>query len=452
MKTYFIALLLLVSLTASSQTDFQKITFAEALNQSQKAGRLILLQLESINCEMCNYAADRAFADKAVSDVVVDQFIALKISPNHSDRNLINTLYDLNNTSYATLFVNGNKDLIHRFDGTTSFTKTYLDQFNIAQYNNGEVIKLSIYEEAYRKNRTTDNMERWIWARNSLKLKSDSLLDFYVEDVAPEFLNSDWVLDFIIRQAPSLDSEADLVVRNSGSFNKIWDRIALSERIAINRKIIAKSMSKAIEEQNERYAVKVASFASATYNNDVKAATNNFNLQLLKYYEGVVAIDKYINFGKKYFDNSLLQTTPEELLRKDSLRRIELIKNAKKEEVKDGNVFIQKASITFSPSGQKYTNALNQAAWFIYKNTTNKTYLEKALEWSSKANEYSVSFESIGTEARILYKLGKKKEAIELMEKAINIKNERIKIPTAFSSLDAVLKNMKEDKDVLEVN
>lgn len=42
------------------------------------------------------------------------------------------------------------------------------------------------------------------------------------------------------------------------------------------------------------------------------------------------------------------------------------------------------------------------------------------------------------TEARIRYKIGEKKAAIELMEKAVLLKNERIKSATAFKSLEMV--------------
>ena len=76
--------------------------------------------------------------------------------------------------------------------------------------------------------------------------------------------------------------------------------------------------------------------------------------------------------------------------------------------------------------------------------------MQKALEWSSKGNQYSQKFDAMDTEARILYKLGEKKAAIELMEKVVQLKNEKIRSATAFKSLNNVLNNMKENKLIID--
>ena len=451
MKSYCTVLLLLISLNVSSQTVFQNISFDEAVTQARKTGKLVLIQLESLDCEKCNYVAARGYESAALAKRVAEEFIAIKIDSKNSDRNILNGLYDLSNTSFGTFFIDGDKNLIHRINKTTDNSNDYLEEFGVARFKNSEVMKLNIFSEDYKKFKSNDHLERWIWARTSLNLNNDSLLNIYADNLPKDSLNSVRVLDFIARQAPQYASKADAVLRKSSDFNKVWFAIPVSERISLNRRIISRSMQAAIQYKNEGYAYYVANFARGTYD-DKNEGIATYNYQFMKYYEGVVDIDKYMDFAKVYLDLSLLKNTPQDVVRKDSIRRLELMKNAKVQTITtpEGKK-VQGRSFAFTAGGQYYTNILNEAAWFIYQNTTNSAYLKKGLEWASKGNEYSEKFEAIDTEARLLYKLDRRKEAIELMEKAIAIKNDKIKIPTAFTSLDTVLKNMKEGKDVIDV-
>ena len=86
MKIIFLLLSYVFAFNASSQTIFQKISFNEALAQSQKTGKLILLQLETLDCEMCNYVATKAFENEVLSKKIKETFIAIKVDSKHSDR------------------------------------------------------------------------------------------------------------------------------------------------------------------------------------------------------------------------------------------------------------------------------------------------------------------------------------------------------------------------------
>ena len=68
-------------------------------------------------------------------------------------------------------------------------------------------------------------------------------------------------------------------------------------------------------------------------------------------------------------------------MRTDSIKKVEMLENTK--EASSASIGNQKTvtkTSSFRPMGQNYTNTLNETAWFIYKNTNEKIYLQKALE------------------------------------------------------------------------
>jgi len=451
MKITFLLCFIVFALTASSQTIFQKISFNEAIAESQNSGKLVLLQLESLDCEMCNYVVTKAFENDALLKKIKETFIAIKVDAKHGDRNFINSLYDLQDKSFGTLFIDGNKNLVHRYDKTTTLAKDYDKEFDVALFQNSEVIKLNIFRDNYNEFKNSDNLELWMSARKSLNLNNDSLLNIYAKNLLKDSLNSFRVLTFIAKQAPTKSSMADNILRGNPNFSEVWYAIPSEERIILNKKIISKSLQKAILEKNETYGLMVANFARAIYDNNKTSGNINFNFQAMTYYQGVVDMNKYFKYATFYYDSVILKTTVADVLRTDSLKKVEMIENANEVSTESvGNKKTITKSFSFRPSGQNFTNALNEAAWFIYKNTNEKIYLQKALEWSSKGNQYSQKFDAMDTEARILYKLGEKKAAIELMEKVVQLKNEKIRSATAFKSLNNVLNNMKENKSIID--
>lgn len=62
---------------------------------------------------------------------------------------------------------------------------------------------------------------------------------------------------------------------------------------------------------------------------------------------------------------------------------------------------------------------LNNYAWDFYENVTDKKMLAKAENWANKAVAMEPNYANLDTQAAVLYKLGKKKEAQKAAENAI---------------------------------
>lgn len=439
-------------LTAISQPMFENISFSDAILKSRKTGKLILVQFESIDCERCNYVASDGMDDLDLSKRIRETFIAIKVDSKHQDRGMITGLYDLNIQSFGTMFIDGSKNLIHRFDQTTTLTSKYNEQFDLALYNYSETMKLDVFEQAYQKFGTNDKLEEWIWARTALNLKSDSLLHIYARNLSKDTRNSTMAFTFIAKQAPLVASLPDQILRSHSQFDSLWYTLPSADRVKINHRIISKSMQKAIDEKDQEYALKVANFAWAIYGKDRVGAANNYYFQWVKFFEGTKNMPQYMIFAAYYYDSITSKNSVAQVLRNDSIQKIESFKNAKMQSTPTSKTETKMVkSSKFTSTTQYYTNFLNHAAWFVYSNSDNKQYLKKALEWASLANQYFQNFEAIDTEARILYKLGDKEAAVRLMETAVRLKNETIRQKNAFSSLDVVLRNMKENRIVIDI-
>lgn len=450
MKYIFVTLLFLLSKSSFGQSLFQNISFNDAIIKSLKSGKLVLIQLESSECEMCNYLGEKAFENTSIANKAAETFIPIFIGPKNPDRDLINGLFNLSYESFGTIFVDGNKNIIHRFEKTTSLTSEYNAVFDEALYNNSEVIRLSILEDIYLKSKSNSDLEQWIFARDKLNVTIDSLLNIYANNLNKDSLNSPRVIDFIANCAPRKGTVPDSILRSSTKFNSVWYAIPLKQRINLNNRIVVKSMMKAIEDKNETYALSIASFRAATYNNDPKEGKNQFFYQALSYYKAVKDVDRFIMYSSNYLKDIYENMTVDTISKIDSIGRMKEMKNLEFKEIEINGITKKVKAFSYKPISQYYTRTYNNISWFIYKNTSNKQYLEKALIWIHRGNEHFKSFEAMDTEARILYKLGNKMEAVTLMESAIKLKNERVKSNTKFSTLDKVLSNMRDSKEIID--
>jgi hypothetical protein len=81
------------------------------------------------------------------------------------------------------------------------------------------------------------------------------------------------------------------------------------------------------------------------------------------------------------------------------------------------------------------TQELNQFAWTAFENVADPALLLKAVEWSELSLRDKEDPMYLDTQANLLYKAGKKKEAIELQEKAVTL--------SADPELKANLEKMK---------
>ncbi len=405
-----------------AQLQFQNISFEEALDKSKKTNQLIFIQLESPTCLQCNEVADKAFQDQTLANELEQTFICLKVTANHPDRQTIASLY---NSSFGSLFISNDKTLIHKFPKSTTRAAEYKEQMDIALAKASEDLRISELEKEYDDSKSPAALEALLVKRKTLNLETDSLLDEYISLLPQDSLSSERTLLFITQMAPLIGGRPDQLLRkNPALCNKVWYSMDLPLRVSVNHLIISKSLKKAVKEKNESYAYRVASFARSVSSN-AQSGLKSFDWSMLTYYKEINDTSNYFIRAINYYDKYYMTIKPDSVKLKDTLSLKKILEQTTGTIEKRGDSVFRKKQIMYSPITQSFTNDLNNGAWNFYIMTQNAIYLQKALAWSKRANEFFESPEAMDTYARLLYKTGDKNEAIEWMNKAISLKKTR---------------------------
>lgn len=448
-KILFGISVLLFPVIIFSQPVFQNITFQEALNSSAQTGRLIFLQFESATCSQCNEVANKAFEDKKLSSNLEQTFICIKITPEHSEREKIGTLYNVKK-SFGSFFIDHTATLIHSYNKSTTLAAAYTEQIGIALFKASEGVKISDLEKEYREgDKGVDMLQALLLKRKSLTLDTDSLLDVYISTLPPDSLQSVTALTFIAKMAPMIGSNADNQLRKDYTlFNKAWYAIPLAERININGRIIYKSINKAVSEKNEVFAYRVATFSKSTYTNNAQAGEKSFDKIMLDFFYETKDTFNYLVKAVNYYDKYYMTVSVDDISKQDSLLKVNLLANAKGDTTfKTGSTRKITKHITFSPQTSTFSQALNTGAWNFYTMSNDTMFLNKALQWAKRAVEFYESPEAMDTYARLLYKSNEKEEAIFWELKTITLRQKRGYPVVEF---EAVLNKMKTGAAIID--
>lgn len=95
--------------------------------------------------------------------------------------------------------------------------------------------------------------------------------------------------------------------------------------------------------------------------------------------------------------------------------------------------------------------ALNSTAWAIYEMTDNKKALTKALNLVNRSVELDANYNNLDTKMRILYVVGKKKDAIAVGKEISEMISNSEGLADKQESHDAVVSAMKAGKDIKEL-
>ncbi|MES2004579.1 MAG: hypothetical protein V4450_08660 [Bacteroidota bacterium] len=444
-----LALLMILPFFLQAQVQFSKLSFQSALDRARTENKMVLLVLESVECVQCNEVAVQGLANASIGQSFNNSCISLQVNASYPDFALLDSLYTIAN-SFGLLFIDADKNLLHRYASSTTFVKMYQDQLNIA-LNKKEHPDLAFkqFQEDYNNGKRDFDLLYQLVAKKNAAAQEHDLLTEEMLNLAPkDSALSLSFLQFLAEQAPVYDSKVYVFMHsNNQNFNDAWYLMPLSKRASINGKMTAKSKKKAISEKNAVYAERVASLAAGTYSDRVQARRNH-DYTMLDYYKGVKDTSSFLLGSVKYYDQYLMNISVDSVKRVDSIRRAELLANTVPSNITTpSGKTIFGTSIQYAPTTQYYTRELNNGAWTLYTSTHDPFYMQKALGWIKRANEFYEDPGALDTYARLLYRTGDKTEAIRWQEKAIEITKSR-RMPSG--SFDEILSKMKTGDTVID--
>ena len=324
-------------------------------------------------------------------------------------------------------------------------TGLYLEKAEEALTKNRER-PLKALADAYAKgDRSSGFMRTYIDRLRELGLSNAEPLDAYVASLPADSLKSGQVLRFIFEQAPIVGSKADSVFRRTyPKVDSLYKAVGWNKAVELNNRITNNSLRKAIKDKNVQLASRTANFRLRTYQNDYKNGLAAHNWVMMRYFRGVQDTIQYLRMASDYYDKQFMTA------RVDSVQKLDELESQRRMRGEfpgpNGSVTRpsspgQVISVVAFPNTQRFVSALNQAAWEFQEMTRDSVYLNKALTWSKRSLEYREDGSLMDTYAHILYRLGRKEEALEWQQKAV--KKEKERNTPIVTSLEESLKKMK---------
>lgn len=417
----FIGCFFLGPLQSFSQgVKFENATWSKVVNRAKGQHKMIFLQLQSEKCQECNVIADSAFNTKALGDFFNKRFVSVRLDGTLNEGAELAKKYHVTGFP-VSLYIDENENLLNRYNGSTNNFNFYIGQANIA-FSRKKEIPLETFENEYATGtRTPLFLESYIKKRNELKLPTASLLDEYVSVLPPDSLNSYRVISFIFNQAPELDSRAYLAMNRNPYTSKVYRNVGWGKAKEINNRIIVKTLHKAITQNDESLAMRVGVFAKNTWGKDTVNGQKGYDRQIMEYYQGTKQNDKYISSAINYYSRYYMSLDIDSIKIAEEASLQEKLNNSPVDTIISGGKMIIRKKIVTSSREFAYGNSLNTAAWNFYKLTDKRENLETAIHWIQRAIAYREDPAYIDTYAHLLYKLGRKNDAIAAQEKAVNI-------------------------------
>ncbi len=427
--TLFILIIFTQTLLAQGIV-FDKGPFEKVLKKAKKENKLVFLHIDSQNCGQCTEVATKGFSDPALTEKFAINFVSYRVSAVSEEGKALLARYELTN-GLVSLFLQPDGSLLNLQYGSTTNGYLYLKEADKALSMRKQQPLFELDEQFAKGDRSLPFLQTYINRRRTLNMSTEDLLDTYVRQLPADSLKAMSTFLFLFEQVPTLGTHADSVMRFD---NRIWNERfmtnSLEKRIAYNRTLNRKSLQKAIASKNEALALRTAQYNSGTYGNDRRSRQWAYEGNLMGYYSGVKDTTMYIRTARRFYDTYIMPIDP------DSVNRVERQKQMATNRPAPGETQMM---VQMGPS--PYARDLNQVAWRFWQMATKPDDLEKALSWSKRSLEYSEDPSWIDTYAHLLYKLGRRDEAIKEEERALK----KLKSMNASStSFEGTLQKMKD--------
>lgn len=460
LPSLLILFFLVTAINVPGQVKFSTLSIDDAARQAKAENKIILLMVESPDCNNCNALTTRALSGWQCKKALETSCILLKMNTLPERFTNPSNVYLLNNQFFGMLFLDANLDILHTpINGSTSSSDFYAEQIDKAlQQKNSNGSTLATLKKAYYGSNPDFNTIRLlIEGIRKLNMEpSEGLLDDLAQRAPADSFSSVSFLQFVMRCAPMVNSFAQQSLnklnKNIDNYNMAWYRMNPPERSAINNRILNKSMAKAIAEKDQSYAFRVASFSQEITRSHPENMQAMYQSALLRYYKGIKDTVNYMRTAIPHFDQLFSKANLYEIKDADSLAKMKLFKGMPSASNQDiANPFhsaqIVVSNRQMSPQGTYYASALNDGAWSVYLFSKDPVQLAKALSWAKRANELTESPEVMDTYGRLLYKTGNKEEAINWETKADALARTKYAIPSQY---EKVVEKMKAGATVID--
>jgi thioredoxin-related protein len=433
---FFSLLVLNFSTFAQSGINFFKGSWTELQEEAKKKNKMIFVDVYTTWCGPCKQMARDVFPNPTVGETFNANFINYKLDAEEGEGIALSTKYHVQ--AYpTTLFLNQRGDVIHQIRGSRA-VNDFINEANYA-LDFAKIDKpLEVLVEEYKSGKRLSLAEVQLLF---FKIKNNGkdyspLFEEYYGTIPDTTLNSDKGIIFIGNNIQSLNSRAFPMLAK-----------AYKKRISLKQNVMLAVM-------NGVDNITRKTLKQAIDHNDKAIYENLIDVMATQLAEPPHIIEKIkLDYAEKAKDSllfneiaskkipKLMQLTNEEL-HKQNIFMLNAFKMSSKMIKTDTTSEMYQSQIKYMVKAAEKITAmeLNKFAWGYFEMIDDRTELEKALQWSIRSNELDSEPSFMDTQAQLLYKLGKKEEAINKMKEVIKMAK---KIGVETESYKKTLKKMK---------
>jgi thiol-disulfide isomerase/thioredoxin len=394
----FVLITIITSSLSAQEKAFDKgISFShgawsEALAQAKKENKLIFMDAYTTWCGPCKYLAKNVFTNDTVGEFFNRSFVCVKMDMEKGEGIELAKTYGVQ--AYPTLlYIDGNGQVVHRTCGadySPSAAKILLGAAKDALDPEKQLI-------SYKKKYDSGNADA-VAAYTYLKMLQNGCTDYSAE--VNKYMNN--------------VQEKDIASRSNWNiiYNFVADADSRPFRLMMNNK----------EEFYKLYG---------------KDSVNN---KILEAYHMTLQKAVIKNDTKLYDDLK----TELEAAKIEGSKKVTLEADMRMYDKKgDMKSYAGTAMLYVNAYAQDDASTLNSIAWRFYESVDDLKMLENAAKWSKRSTELDNIYAYNDTYAAVLYKLGKKDEAKQAAEKAIELAK---KSGEDYKETEALLKKIKAMK------
>jgi thiol-disulfide isomerase/thioredoxin len=385
-------ILLFTCLTGFSQNrsiTFSEKPWSEILSFAQARNKMIFLDAYATWCGPCKWMAANMFTKDTVADYYNKNFVCVHFDMEKGEGPVLAQSYQVK--AYPSLlFINPQGELVHKRVGAPQNVQDYLDMGNIA-LTPGE--GFTAYVKKFGEgNRNAAFMVKYLSRLQEAYMPVDEPLNqYFASQKEGDLLNrTNW--EMIYAYVTDMDSQIFVYfIKHQKEFESLYTPDSVNSKIFSvflqSLSNIARSRTYTPEKYNEvKVKIRASGFAEA---------------------------EKVIFSG----DLNLYQTRSN---------------------------MEQFLSLAYSDFDKYYSRdyvMLNRIAWSFFQIATEQKYLEKATQWARQSIALKSTSENNDTYANLLFKSGKKEEAVKSMKVAIELAKKE-KVPT--KDFEETLKKFEE--------
>ena len=427
---YFVFTLISISsFTSQAQVSFEEFNSLESLlSKAKKENKLILIQVESKECAQCNDVALKGLSGTALKEKFAVNFISMFLKNESGLIKEILDKIDLKSFNMGSLFMDSDGNLILKINSTTSNPIAYLEYADKAIALSKNTF-LKDLEAKYQKGEYSKELLLGL-IREKSKIDFDTrlLLEQYLDLLTLKEIGTIETAKLILEQGMPLESRARKIlyaVYSDSKVDSLFLSYPLEERVKMNNKIIASTRQGAIRFKSRDLIYKLSNFISNTHQKNFEKGNFHRQKTLVDFYKEIKDTTSFLQNAENFCNYTLYSVSIDTLKKRNSRERNEMFEQRSK----------SSGSFSYSPFYLQYGSELNNLAYDFFKYTNDLEKLAKALKWSKRSMEIYealVPDESrkqnpyfMDTYTSLLYRLGKKDEALETQTKAIEILKSR---------------------------